>query len=224
MSAVDDERAAQLVIGVLGDKAIGAIDFNLDGRKVTPAMYAEVAKAIKAKKITVMADPSLVVAAAYSPEIRVNDKTVLYDVMILKQPDLGSDQKSAFVAQINIVHEATHAGFDLMKTPNMLRLHHEAAAYVAGFIFAIHLLWRTGGDPAKVTWTNPIETAAWEIAWKISTRDITKAGPPFSKSMLNTLYTEIGKSDLYKGSAQKKVINDGVGRAWIVNGKKIEAM
>jgi hypothetical protein len=42
--------------------------------------------------------------------------------------------------------------------------------------------------------------------------------------MHNTLYTEIGKSDLYKGSAQKKVINDGVGRAWIVNGKKIEAM
>src|SRR5918912_1192746 len=77
MSAVDDERAAQLVIGALGDNAIVAIDFNLDGRKVTPAMYAEVAKAIKAKKITVMADPSLAVAAAYSPEIRVDDETIL---------------------------------------------------------------------------------------------------------------------------------------------------
>src|SRR5215212_7278867 len=58
-----------------------SLDFNLDGRKVTPAMYAEVANAIKAKKIAVMVDPNLAVAAAYSPEIRVNDKTTLYDVM-----------------------------------------------------------------------------------------------------------------------------------------------
>ncbi len=65
-----------------------------------------------------------------------------------------------------IVHECTHAAFDLLKTKGMNHLEHEASAYIAGARFVVQAMRDKGGKPEKVTFTQAIESAAWAIALK----------------------------------------------------------
>ncbi len=43
-----------------------------------------------------------------------------------------------------------------------------------------------------------------------------------SKAIINTLQTAISNDPLYKDNVKKLVQNDGVGKDWIVGGKKVK--
>src|SRR5262245_57772187 len=120
MSADDD--ATKLVLRVLSDPAIAGINFDLDAISVSPAIYREISQAIKDNKITVMVAPGRLESdesALYVPELKNPDGTVLYDVIILRTPELGSSIKEQVKRISAIVHECTHAGFAARKVPNM---------------------------------------------------------------------------------------------------------
>lgn len=219
MSAEDDAKARTLVLEVLRSKPIAALDFTLDGRKVQPSMYEDVAKAIEAKKITILVDKVSGdgAGAAYFFELKTGDKTVMYDVLALRVSELSTTSNALRFKQLaDIVHESTHAAFDILKTPNMTHLHHETAAYVAGALYQVTVLVSERGDPTKIRFGNPVFAAAWDIAMLIA----RKAAVP--KAMINKLQTAIGNDPLYKDNVKKIVPNDGVGKDWIIDGKKVK--
>jgi hypothetical protein len=88
MSAEDDVKAKKLVLDVLRSKPISALDFTLEGRKVSPSMYEDVAKAIESKKITILIDKVSGdgdgAGAAYFFELKRGEKTIMYDLLALR--------------------------------------------------------------------------------------------------------------------------------------------
>lgn len=89
------------MLAVLRSKQIAALDFTLDGRKVMPSMYEDVAKAVDARTITVMVDkvskdgPT----AAYFYEMKTGDKTIFYDVMTIRMSELSTASNAARFSQ-----------------------------------------------------------------------------------------------------------------------------
>src|SRR5262249_43596017 len=139
----------------------------INTRTIAPSMYEKVAKAIKDGQITITVEPSLLKAdeaGRYFSTLPINKDTEFYDVVVLRAPDLGSTLNDKFHAATAIVHECTHAGFDLLKLPKMTHLEHEAASYVAGAIFAAQSMLALKGHPERVQPTDSIEAAAWDIA------------------------------------------------------------
>lgn len=219
MSAEDDAKARKLVLEVLRSKSIAALDFTIDGRKVYPAMYEDVAKAVEAKKITVLVDKVSAdgAAAAYFYELRTGPNTILYDVMALRTTELSTkDNNLRFTQLQDIVHEATHAAFDVLKIPNMTHLHSETAAYVAGALYQVARFVSEKGDPTKVKKQGSIFAAAWEIALLIH----RKLAVP--KQIINKLHTAISNSPSYKDKVKAILPNDGVGKDWVIQGKKVK--
>ena len=80
-------------------------------------------------------------------------------------------------------------------------------------------------DPSKVTFTEPIEIAAWEVA-RLQIKSKAAAGTPSAPywttpdfamiwvGAVNKLNVAISTSDTYKKVAKDFVNNDGVGRPW----------
>jgi hypothetical protein len=171
MSAEDDVKAKKLVLDVLRSKPISALDFTLEGRKVSPSMYEDVAKAIESKKITILIDKVSGdgAGAAYFFELKRGEKTIMYDLLALRFSELSTSSNAQRFKQLaDIVHESTHAAFDILKTPNMTHLHHETAAYVAGALYQVTLFVLERGDPSKIKFGKPIFSAAWDIALALS--------------------------------------------------------
>lgn len=221
MSAEDDRKATELVLQVLRSKPIASLDFTLDGRKVSPAMYESVAKAIETKKITIMVDKvsgtESGAGAAYFFELKTGENTIFYDVLALRFSEISRASNGARFKQLaDIVHESTHAAFDILKTPNMTHLHHETAAYVAGALYQVVLFKSEGGDPSKISFGDAKFAAAWDIA-----KTIAVAGT-VTKQQINAIQTAISTDTLYKDNVKKIVPNDGVGKDWLINGKKVK--
>ena len=220
----ESEQATKVVLSVLSNKGVGAIEFELDGWKITPGLYAKVAAAITEKKITVIVDKvSFKETALYVPEVKLADTTTIFDIIALKHTTLSSDRAEKFVQMLAIVHECTHAGVDLLKLEKMPKLNNEALAYIAQSIFAMQVYSADVGDPKNLTWkAKTIEETAWAIAQEISKRDKTAKGPAITKAMSTELYLRINTA--YGEEKEKKDSNnDGVGKAWIIKGKTMPA-
>jgi hypothetical protein len=220
MSAEDDANAKKLVLQVLRSKPIAALAFTVDGRTIKPSMYEDVARAIEAKKITLLVDKvsGAGAGAAYFYEMKPGPKTVLYDVLTLRFSELSTTSNAArFKNLADIVHESTHAAFDILKIPNMTNLHSETAAYVAGALYQVTLFVSERGDPKKISFGNPVFARAWDIALLISQKQTVP------KELINKLQTAISNDPLYKDNVKKIVPNDGVGRDWVIDGKKVKA-
>jgi hypothetical protein len=219
MSAEDDVKAKKLVLDVLRSKPISALDFTLEGRKVSPSMYEDGAKAIESKKITILIDKVSGdgAGAAYFFELKRGEKTIMYDLLALRFSELSTSSNAQRFKQLaDIVHESTHAAFDILKTPNMTHLHHETAAYVAGALYQVTLFVAERGDPSKIKFGKPIFSAAWDIALALSRSQAV------SKKMITDLQTAISNDPLYKDEVKKIVPNDGVGKDWLINGNKVK--
>jgi hypothetical protein len=228
MSAQDDAAATTMVLDLLNDRSIGEIDFMLGAISVRPAMYRKVRQAIVDKKITVLVLPATLAsneAGKYFPVLTLDKDTEFYDVLVLRAPDLGSGVNEQFHRAMAIVHECTHAGLDLLQVPKMTHTQHEACAYVAQSIFEIAKILAMRGDPSKVRSTEPIESAAWEVALLqikskagANTRSAAYwVSPDFAvvwAEAVNKLHVAIMNSDTYKAVAKDIVNNDGVGRQW----------
>jgi hypothetical protein len=219
-----DEAATTMVLNLLKDKSVREIDFMLGSISIMPTMYEKVSQAITDKKITVLVQPTLLASnesGKYFNVLTVDKDTEFYDVLVLRTSDLGSGRNEQFSRAEAIVHECTHAGLDLLQVPNMTHTQHEACAYVAQSIFAITKMLAMKGDPSKVRFTEPIESAAWEVALMRIKSKTASAGywvsPVFRVAWclaVNKLCVAIMTSDTYKAVAKDIVNNDGVGRQW----------
>ncbi len=119
MGAEDDRKAKETVLAVLEHKSLNMVDFSISKRRISPALYQKVAKAIKDGKITDIVAPGILPAETsglYIPALTLADKSELYDLLVLRSPTLGTTRDERLKAAQLIVHECTHAGFDLMKT------------------------------------------------------------------------------------------------------------
>jgi len=211
MSAEEDRKARDLVLAVLKHAAVAKISFTLNKRSVSPELYAKVAEAIDAGKITVLYAPALLpakVSGRYYPVLANGDGSEFYDVLVLRFYALGPKLGDQITAAQLIVHECTHAGFDMLKLKKMTHLEHEAASYIAGARFAVEAMIAKRGDPAKVTFLTKLETAAWQIALKEA------KGETVPKSLYNDLDVAISNDPEYKDEAASYAVNDGVGKPW----------
>lgn len=219
-----DDAATTVVLNVLRDRSIREIDFVLGSISIKPTMYEKVSQAITDKKISVLVAPNQLASdeiGKYFNVLTINKDTELYDVLVLRTPDLGSSVNETFHRQAAIVHECTHALLDLLQVPNMTHTQHEACAYVAESIFQIAKMKAMNGHPDRVPQTQPIQGAAWEIGlMQINSKGATEgyyASPVFMVDWwlaVNKLCVAIMNSNTYKGVALDPVINDGVGRQW----------
>jgi hypothetical protein len=209
----ENEQAKAMVLGILKHEALANLDFKLNKRHVQPKMYKLVAQAIEAGQITVLFAPNFVKTGSmgiYLPEIKFDSGDEWYDVLALRFYDLGSTANEVFLRANSIMHECTHAGFDMLKLKKMSHLEHEAGAYIAATIFLIATLKTQrllGG--ARIP-DNPIGKAAWEIAL------LELADKRISKRQYNALFDAIGQNENYKPKAEKMTNNDGVGKDWII--------
>jgi len=232
MSAQDDEAATRLVLAVLGDQAINEIDFQMGAIAVSAAMYRDMSQAITDGKIAVWVAPNLLTSTQigkYFSELRFRDGRELFDILVLRFPDLGSGINEQVKRAEAIVHECTHGGFALRRVPNMTRTLHEAGAYTAQSTFTIAKMLSRGGHPENVTSTitQPIEKAAWNLAILLSRRKAAAANTPVAdyfnspdfasvvNSWWNAVYTAIAASNEYGPVANDPVQNVGLGRQWI---------
>jgi hypothetical protein len=219
----DNETAKKTVLGVLADKNINTIKFALGDFSVSPQMYGEVADAIKKDKITVLVEASLKntkVQAIYINELKLQNGTAMYNLMLLRDPDLVggvTDPKqkinTAFNAMTGIVHECTHAGFDARKLKKVNTPHNEGAAYIAGAMFAVAKMREMGGKPEKV-FTDPNKVDIHSVAWSIALKLENAKDKTVAKADFNALSVEIGKQPEYKDKMNDIVPNDGVDQKW----------
>lgn len=210
MSAQDDE-AKKTVLAVLKHSALNMVDFKLNKRKINPDLFAKVVAAIERGDITVLALPGQLPAGTsgrYFPVLKMANDQEWYDVLVLGFTTLGTTVDQKMNAAQVIVHECTHAGFDLLKLKKMTHLEHEAAAYIAGARFVVESMIEMGGKPEAVSFTQEIEKAAWAIAL------VQAEGETVSTKLYNALDVAIMKHPEYKADAKKYAVNDGVGRKW----------
>lgn len=207
----ENEQAKAMVLGILKHEALANLDFKLNKRHVQPKMYKKVAQAIEAGQITVLFAPNFVKPGSlgiYLPEIKFDSGEVWYDVLALRFHDLGSTASEVFFRATSVIHECTHAGFDMLKLRKMSHLEHEAGAYIAATIFLIATLKAQKLFDAMRTPVNPIGKAAWDIAL------LELADKKISKKQYNALYDAIGQDENYKAKAKQTSNNDGVGKDW----------
>lgn len=219
MSTEDDQRATETVLKVLLHPAIWKLSFQTSAttpgstvkRHFSPLMYQLVREAIVDKKIAVMVWPELLqsgVAAKYFFRMPINNGMEFYDVIVLPRADLGSTVNEQLRAAEAIVHECTHAGFDLLKLPNMKHVENELAAYIAGALFLVNAMLVMNGNPRRVTGLTGIHQAAWNIALVY----VDRKDPP--KELFDALESAIRANPEYKDTANHITNNDGVGRKW----------
>ncbi|HKD30910.1 MAG TPA: hypothetical protein VKC66_34005 [Xanthobacteraceae bacterium] len=229
MSA-DDEAATRLVSNILGDSATNGIDFAMGDIAVSREMYHQVSQAIADRKITVLVQPNLLQpdeAGRYWPDLKFQDGREFFDILILRFPDLGTGINEQSHRAAAIVHECTHAGFAMRRVPHMTRTLHEAGAYTAESMFLIAKMLSLGGHPERVTKTQPIESAAWDLARLLSRSNAAAPNtdaaaffnsPDFAVELTqawSALFTAIAASDKYRAVARDPVENVGLGRQWI---------
>jgi hypothetical protein len=152
-----DEVAKKTVLATLADRAVRQIKFEIDSFRVDPGFYALVAQCMKRGRIRVLYNRGVGTAAYYYPS---EDKL-----------ELGFTSEATLTRRAIIVHECTHAVFDLRRYVQARRVTSEAAAFIAECLFArFHSPrpkdpdYRLSSDDEKKDY---IYELAWEIAGKI---------------------------------------------------------
>lgn len=213
MSAADDAKAKEFVLATLKDAAIGEVNFTLGPVVVTPSLYAKVAEAISGGKITVMVQPNLFrsdgASAHYVNRLPIGDDTEFYDLLLFRSAELRVGHKPL------VVHECTHAGFDVLKL-SMTSLENEAAAYVAEVMYAFAKL-PAGTKPGRYPGTSPIHAAAWDMGAHFQVKPHSR-GPEWWIAFIpkwHALLVSIMSNPEYGQESIKTQMNfDGVGREW----------
>lgn len=216
MGAAEDARAKQTVLDVLQDPALRQVNFSLVKAAVSGRSYANVARAITGGQIKVMVEPSIGDNAHYVRELTRPNGAVWYDLILLAKPDLGSSAGEKFGSSVQIVHECTHAMFDLERRSPMTDMEEESLAYVAGHLFAIVKL-KSLNRPVQNPHTKPLLKASWALALHLQIGQGSRDAYWWMafNSQLHTLYTAILQNPLYATKAKKMNRYDGVGRPWI---------
>src|SRR6266849_6924080 len=124
---------SERVIHFLGGPAVGRIRFTFPEAAATitinRAMYGRVAKAIKDHRIGIF--------PATAPELIPPGATATYEGSPAKGGTIFIRAGKAWGRDLegDLVHECTHAGFDVDKRNTLTALNDEAAAYVAEVLY-----------------------------------------------------------------------------------------
>lgn len=218
MSQHRNEAAKKMVLSVLSDPAITKMKYSFATRGINPMAYARVAYAIYKGDITVVHNPALEsngVGGLYCPVLTQPDGSEIYDVLMIGWTSLGGERTMLNRAMV-VVHECTHAAFDLLKLPLMQQSEHEMGAYIAGALYTVARCYNIHKDPSRrrpakrpedVKFQTAIESAAWDIALRIFYED----------RVPQRLWTDLDKAikshSTYRQTADNFAKNDGVGRA-----------
>lgn len=151
------ELAKQTVLKTLGESAIAKIKFKIDSFAVGPRSYAKVAGLIRIGRIRVEYNWSVGTSAYYYEK--------------LNKIEVGFAATSSLTKRAQIVHECTHAVFDVHRYSKSTVATSEAAAFVAECLFA-RINSPKPDDPNYRLYDDKEEKdriyrAAWQIAGKI---------------------------------------------------------
>ncbi len=179
-----------LVIATLDNANVGRIAFNFGPVRVGSAGYTQVKEAVRADRITVVHVPSL---GANRASYRYT-----HNVFRLGFTSLGGGADK----QALLVHEATHAIFDI-NDMDMKVKESEAGAYIAQCLFFYYVNEQAIRDGASPTFADPILRAAWTIAVAATTN------PNIAATSLEPLYRAIADSRQYRDEAEDDIDYDG---------------
>lgn len=219
MSQQQDLSAKMMVLDVLSNPAITKMKYSFATRGINPKVYARVAMAILKGDITVMYSTALKakgIGGLYCPVITQPDGSEIYDCLVLGWTHLPKDRDKMLNRAMVIIHECTHAAFDLLKLPLMNHAEHEMGAYIAGALYTVarqYNYWNNKDRriptrrPEEIKFATSIESAAWDIALRIHYDDRVP------ESMYTKLDEAIKQNTHYKKRAHIMAHNDGVGRA-----------
>lgn len=219
MSQHRNEAAKKMVLNVLSDPAIAKMKYRFSIRGINPMAYARVAFAIYKGDITVVHNPTLEsngVGGLYCPVLTQPDGSEIYDVLMIGWTSLGGSRDEILNRAMVVIHECTHAAFDLLKLPLMRQAEHEMGAYIAGALYTVARCYNIYKDPKRrspakrpenIKFKTPIESTAWDIALRIYYEDRVP------QHMWTDLDKAIKSHSHYQKHANNFAKNDGVGRA-----------
>jgi hypothetical protein len=188
-----DVAARFLVLSTLRGPFIGRMTFAVGRIHIYPRDYEKVAAAIEAGSITVKADPTVGHIAYYNPATN----------RITLSPELRDRGL--------IVHEATHAIFDIRALFTRVE-ESEGVAYVAQMLYG---RFANPGAPRYIVSADPghpMSWAAWQEIFDQSSRlaqQLTK-NPTATDDDAADLYRAIRNANLYQGRLRNLEVNDGV--------------
>ena len=149
-----DDLAKQTVLNTLSDLAIAKIRFTIDSYHVSPGMYSKVAQLVGNGRIRVEYNWSVGTAAYYYP---VENKI-----------ELGLTSASTLTKQAKIVHECTHAAFDVHRYARSTIATSEAAGFVAECLFARVKSPKTDDPDYRIYSDDEKKDFIYELAWEIA--------------------------------------------------------
>lgn len=180
------------MIDVLKDKNTRRISFTLGNAKVNSAEYKLVAAALKDKSI----------AVSYNKDLGSDEGRYHYkprNKFIMGFNAVGANESRMAL----VVHEASHAVFDLNKTKLKVK-ESEAAAYIAQALY-FYYAWGYDeeGEFEEPTFSTGILTASWAAA-----KSVAGGGSP-SDDELSEIYKELDKHSHYHGRLDVDETFDG---------------
>ncbi len=212
MSRQVDDQARKLVMEILADPILNAINFSVPRFSIRPGFYKKVRDAVSKGDITIRVDPTRMkpgTGGQYKPEFPLTKTKTEFDVILLPSATLGVKPAEWLSPAGTIVHECTHAGFDMLKISGMTRLENEILAHIAHYTFIWAKLVQLKAKPSDATQPNKIKKAAWVIAEQVYNKQ------PISHWSYLALATHIYTSPLYTVDMLENSNNDGVGRPTI---------
>ncbi|MBK1719079.1 hypothetical protein [Thiocystis violacea] len=180
-----------LVISTLDNANVSRIVFSFGPVAVDARSYTSVKDAVRNDRITVVHVPSLGVNRA--------SYRYTHNMFRLGFTAIGGSADR----QALLVHEATHAIFDINEMDMKVK-ESEAGAYIAQCLFFYYVNERAIEGGASPTFADPILQAAWPIAVGATST------PNIPVASLEPLYRAIANSSQYSGTAEDDIDYNGV--------------
>lgn len=181
-------------IRTLNKASIQHLNFSVGGHNVAPAIYAPVRNYLADGTMTARKSPTL------------NGLIGKY-VFTPNRFDMGfSSTDGDFWKEALVVHESTHAAFDVLN-PTMTVKVSEALAYLAQALYIYHENKAAVDDGAEPEFDSGSEAlaAAWPLS--VAARSETKR---YSESECQPIFDALGSMDLYRGRLDNDEDLDGV--------------
>ena len=176
------ELAKQTILKTLTDSALTKIKFKIDAYAVSPLLYNQVAQSIKNNKIRV--------------EYNWNVGTSAYYYEKLNKIEVGFTAALTLTKRAQVIHECTHAVFDLNKYAKSTVATSEAAAFVAECLFARINSPRPNDPEYRLYDDKEAKDRIYRKAWALAGKILKGKSP--SKNDYADLKTAVLKHPDYK--------------------------
>ena len=196
-----NQIAKNVVLATLREPLVSMMNFGVGRIFIPSSQYAWLAKAIDRDYITVQEDPALSGSAVYH-----------YGANRIDVPPYGG--APSLEARALIIHECTHAIFDLRKVTSPVE-ESEGIAYVAQALYS-----RLNGSTHRhVVSADPADVVSW-MAWQSIFDEAAKLAEMVSRKFKVTeqeaglLFWAIKNANFYRGRVGSSEMFDGVADAF----------